>query len=84
MKVMASRSGGDKSGAVSAASRFQITRDPGSLDFEKLLSDLSAAFVRVPVAEIDLEIERWLEQIVLAMDVDRSTVVQVDPTDGGL
>src|SRR5580704_9280417 len=63
---------------------IQTTRDSGSVDFEKLLGDLSAAFIRVPVAEIDLEIERWLQQIVLALDVDRSTVVQLDPTDGGV
>jgi len=54
------------------------------VDFEKLLSDLSASFVRVPVEEIDNEIERWLERVVLAMGVDRSTVLQIDPADGGL
>jgi signal transduction histidine kinase len=48
-------------------------------DFEALLSDLSAAFVRVSVDQIDNEIERWLERIVLAMGVDRSTVIQLDP-----
>jgi signal transduction histidine kinase len=53
-------------------------------DFEKLLSDLSASFVRVPVEEIDAEIERWLERVVLAMGVDRSTLLQIDPADGGL
>lgn len=52
------------------------------VDFEELLSDLSAAFVRVSVEDIDREVERWLERIVLAMNVDRSTVVQVDPRDG--
>ena len=50
-----------------------------AIDFEELLGDLSAAFVRVSVDEIDREIERWLERIVLAMGVDRSTVVQVAP-----
>jgi signal transduction histidine kinase len=53
-------------------------------DFEELLSALSAALIRVSVAEIDNEIARWLEKIVLAMDVDRCTIVQVDPTDGGI
>src|SRR5579863_9868068 len=53
-------------------------------DFEKQLSDLSASFVRVPVEEIDNEIERWLERVVLAMGVDRSTLLQIDPADGGL
>jgi signal transduction histidine kinase len=54
---------------------------PAAVDFEALLSDLSAAFVRVSVDQIDNEIERWLERIVLAMGVDRSTVVQLDPQD---
>jgi len=49
-----------------------------------LLSDFSAALVRVSAADIDNEIERWLEQIVLAMNVDRCTVVRVDPADGGI
>jgi len=55
-----------------------------SVDFEKLLSDLSASLIRVPVAEIDSEIERWLERIVLMMDADRGNVLQVDPADGGI
>lgn len=37
------------------------------MNFEELLSNLSAAFVRVSVDEVDNEIERWLERIVLAM-----------------
>ena len=53
-----------------------------SADFESLLSELSAAFVRVSVDKIDTEIERWLERIVLAMGLDRSTVYRVDG--GGL
>jgi signal transduction histidine kinase len=66
----------------SSASSKEPARSPEAVDFEQLLSDLSATFVRVPVEQIDREIDRWLEQIVLAMDVDRSTVVQVDFTDG--
>jgi signal transduction histidine kinase len=50
--------------------------------FENLLADLSAVFVRASVDQIDDEIERWLERIVLAMGVDRSTVAQLDPQDG--
>jgi signal transduction histidine kinase len=38
----------------------------------------------VSVDEIDREMEHWLERIVLAMKVDRSTVVQVVPQDGFL
>lgn len=64
------------------ASAAEVTRSPEGADFENLLGDLSAAFVRVSVEEIDDEIERWLQRIVLAMDVDRGNVVQVDPVDG--
>jgi len=56
--------------------------DPAAVGFERLLADLSTVFVRASVHEIDDEIERWLERIVLAMGVDRSTVVQLDPQDG--
>jgi formate hydrogenlyase transcriptional activator len=52
------------------------------VDFEKFLGDLSAAFIRISVEEIDGEIERWLQRIVHAMDVDRGTVMQVDLADG--
>jgi signal transduction histidine kinase len=52
------------------------------VDFEKFLGDLSAAFIRISVEEIDSEIERWLQRIVHAMDVDRGTVMQVDLADG--
>jgi len=58
--------------------------DGATGDFEELLSDLSAVFVRVSIEEIDCEIAQWLERIVLAMRVDRSTVVQVVPQDGVL
>ncbi|MGA9722135.1 MAG: ATP-binding protein, partial [Candidatus Binatus sp.] len=52
------------------------------MDFEKLLADLSTTFVRASVEDIDSEIEKCLHRIVLAMNIDRSTVVQVDPADG--
>jgi len=67
---------------VATASPADAIRNPEAVDFEKLLGDLSAAFIRVSVEEVDAEIERWLQLIVLAMDIDRSTVVQVDPADG--
>jgi signal transduction histidine kinase len=69
---------------VATASPAEVTRNPEGADFEKLLGDLSAAFIRVSVEEIDREIERSLQRIVLAMDVDRSTVLQVNPADGDL
>jgi formate hydrogenlyase transcriptional activator len=51
-------------------------------DFEKLLADLSAAFVRVSFEEIDGEIERWLQRIVFAMNGDRSSIAQAESQDG--
>ena len=72
------------SSVVTSASPPEVSRDREVEEFEKLLSDLSAAFIRVSVEEIDHEIERWLQQIVLAMGVDRGTVGQLDPIDLGL
>jgi signal transduction histidine kinase len=69
---------------VATVAPSELARGPEVVDFENLLGDLSAAFVRVSVEEIDNEIERWLERIVLALNVDRSTVVQVDPGNGAL
>jgi len=81
--IMVNRSGEENGHAVVAtASPAGITRNSEPEDFEKLLADLSAAFIRVSGEEVDAEIERWLELIVLAMSIDRSTVVQVDPADG--
>jgi signal transduction histidine kinase len=82
---MASRSEEKTTSApVISASSVEVSRNSEGADFEKLLGDLSAAFIRVPVEEIDREIERWLQQIVIAMGVDRGNVVQVDPADGAL
>ena len=53
-----------------------------ALKFEELLADLSAAFVRVRAEQIDDEIDRWLQRVVLALDLDRSSVAQLDPADG--
>jgi len=64
------------------ASPTEITRNSELVDFEKLLADLSHAFIRVSAEEVDAEIERWLQLIVSGMNIDRSTVVQVDPADG--
>jgi signal transduction histidine kinase len=77
--IMSSRSQ-EKNGraVVATASHSEIDRNAELVDFEKLVADLSAAFVRVSAEEVDAEIERWLRLIVLAMNIDRSTVVQVD------
>jgi signal transduction histidine kinase len=66
------------------ASSPQFTRNPHVMDFEKLLGELSADFIRASAEEIDDEIERWLRQIVHAIGVDRGVVAQLDPADGAL
>jgi signal transduction histidine kinase len=71
--------------AVAAtASPTEVARNPEVADFENFFSDLSAVFIRVSVEEIDREIERWLRRIVLTMDVDRSSVLQIEPAEGAL
>src|SRR5277367_4158031 len=69
---------------VATVSPAEVTRNWEVDAFEKLLSDLSATFVRVSVQDIDAEIERCLGRIVIAMGVDRSTILQMDPANGGL
>src|SRR5262245_9385981 len=69
------------SGARAARRLDTASQDREAISFEELLSELSTAFVQVSVDRIDDEIEQWLERIVLAMGVDRSTIVQVGPAD---
>lgn len=52
--------------------------------FEELVIELSAAFVRIPASDIDREIDHWLKKIVLGLDLDRSSVGQIDPGTGKL
>src|SRR5260370_21303209 len=51
------------------------------LRFEVLLTELSARFVRATSGSIDQEIVNAQQQIVLALDLERSTLVQTQ--DGG-
>ncbi len=46
------------------------------LQFEALLSELSATFVNLPVSDVDEEIERWLRRITEFLGVDRSSLIQ--------
>jgi signal transduction histidine kinase len=48
--------------------------------FEGFLIDLPGAFARVSLDEIDQEIERWLERIGIAFDLDRSTIAAINAT----
>jgi len=73
--------GVEKGGNLELATASFTEPSSGSegVDFEKLLSALSAAFIRVSVEEIDSEIELWLQKVVLALRMDRGTVAQLDP-----
>jgi signal transduction histidine kinase len=48
--------------------------ESSSLVFERLLDEISSAMSRVPAHEIDDAIEKCLREIVLALDIDGSTV----------
>lgn len=52
------------------------------LKMEALLSDLSSAFINVPVSEVDRKIEQGLQKVVEFLGVDRSTIWNLSP-DGG-
>jgi signal transduction histidine kinase len=69
---------GRKAGDPATAAPTELPPSSGRADFEKLLSDLSAAFIRVSVEEIDNEMERWLQRIVMTLHMDRGTVGQLD------
>jgi signal transduction histidine kinase len=52
--------------------------------FQSLVDELSAAMAHASVGEIDKEIEKWLQRIVLALGVDRGIVWERAATDGVL
>ena len=47
------------------------------LRFETLLTELSAAFANLPTATVDQEIDKWLQNIVEFLDLDRAAFDQV-------
>ena len=54
------------------------------LRFESLVSELSARFVHLPAGEVDAAIEDAQRQIVETLDLDRSTLFQMDETNSDL
>jgi len=46
--------------------------------FEDFAEELSTSFVRVPVADIGSEIDRWIRKIVLSHDLDRGALAEID------
>jgi signal transduction histidine kinase len=65
-----------------ASQKTSAARD--ALSFEDLIGELSTTFVRITVDKIDSEIERWLRRIVLALNLDRSAVGEINSADGML
>jgi GAF domain-containing protein len=59
-----------------------LVQDYSALQFDQLLQEASAAFIRVLAVEIDTEIERWLRRLSAALGIHKATVAQLDPTDG--
>jgi formate hydrogenlyase transcriptional activator len=70
--------------------RSEPTQDEGldggaeAYAFEQLIAGLSAAFVRTSATEVDSEIDRWLEEVVLSFNLDRSAICQIHPELGSL
>ena len=50
--------------------------------FERLLAELSAGFIGLAAGHIDAAIEDALRRIVLALDIDRSSLISVDAVTG--
>src|SRR5687767_6136975 len=50
------------------------------LNFEMLLSELSARFSHLDEEDIDAEIERWLLRLIEVLGVDRSTFAELTPS----
>jgi len=50
--------------------------------FEALLADVAAGFVSAAAEEVDARIETALEELVLWLELDRSTLAQLDAVDG--
>ncbi|MFI5340138.1 MAG: ATP-binding protein [Candidatus Methylomirabilales bacterium] len=65
----------------SAHERSETTLEQ-KLEFERLLAELSAAFVAVPSDQLDATIDNWLRRIVEYLDIDRSTIGEFSRDDG--
>ncbi len=46
------------------------------LRFQTLLSELSAAFVNLPIGEVDGEIEKWMQRLIEFFGSDRSAIME--------
>jgi hypothetical protein len=62
----------------------EVAPNRAAPQFDRLLSEASAAFIRALADEIDGEIERWLQHLGVALGIHKATLVQLDPTDAEL
>jgi GAF domain-containing protein len=61
-----------------------IVSQRAPLQLETLLSQASAAFIRVLAGEIDSEIEAWLQRFGTALGIHKAALFQIDRTDDKL
>jgi signal transduction histidine kinase len=66
------------------ASRKPVAASLEGRSFERFIEELSASFVRSPVAAIGGEIDRWIREIVLGLNLDRGALSQIDAKTGRL
>ena len=64
--------------------KLRNTAQDELLKLGEFLSDLSAAFINIPVSEVDWRIEQGLKRIVEFLGFDRSTIWQFSADDGRL
>jgi signal transduction histidine kinase len=71
-----------------ASKTTRTHRSVGSLlegkDFERFIEELSASFIRSADGGIGGEIDRWIREIVVGLNLDRGALAQVDPRSGKL
>src|SRR5271169_3986451 len=66
------------------ANRQPVAASLEGMRFERFIEELSASFVRSSVDEIGGEIDRWIREIVLGLNLDRGALAQIDSKSGKL
>ena len=61
---------------ITERKRIEVALDE-RLRFETLLTELSAAFANLPTTKVDQEIDKWLQNLVEFLDLDRAIFDQV-------
>jgi hypothetical protein len=73
----------NSSGGLRSAHKRPVSKVADGRSFDRLIANLCGAFVRATVDEIDLEINRWLRRIVLALGLDRSALAESNDAGSG-